>query len=169
LRCRSRTTGIVETEFQIKNDYFKIMDVGGQRSERKKWIHCFEDVTAVIFVAAINEYDQTLYEDNSTNRIMEALDLFDKTCNSKWFVNANIILFLNKRDLFEDKIKKVDLKVCFPDYKDGCNYHAASEYLMNKFKEQNKQPKLKIYGHITCATDTNNVKFTMDSVKKNCH
>jgi len=166
LRCRSRTTGIVETEFQIKNDLFKIMDVGGQRSERKKWIHCFEDVTAVIFVAAINEYDQTLYEDNSTNRLMEALDLFDKTCNSKWFVNANIILFLNKRDLFEDKIKKVDLKVCFPDYKDGCNSHAASEYLMNKFKEQNKQPKLKIYGHITCATDTNSVKITLEAVKK---
>jgi len=166
LRCRSRTTGIVETEFQIKNDYFKIMDVGGQRSERKKWIHCFEEVTAVIFVAAINEYDQTLYEDNSTNRIMEALELFDKTCNSKWFGNASIILFLNKRDLFEDKIKKVDLNICFPEYKEGCNYEPAAEFLMNKFKAQNKQLKVKIYGHITCATDTDNVKFTFNSVKK---
>jgi len=166
LRCRSRTTGIVETEFQIKNDYFKIMDVGGQRSERKKWIHCFEDVTAVIFVAAINEYDQTLYEDNSTNRILEATELFEKTCNSKWFGNANIILFLNKRDLFLEKIKKVDLVCCFPEYKGGLDYDAAADFLMAKFRSMNKQPKVKIYAHITCATDTDNVKFTFNSVKK---
>eukprot|EP00456_Euglypha_rotunda_P006148 TRINITY_DN11047_c0_g1_i10.p1 TRINITY_DN11047_c0_g1~~TRINITY_DN11047_c0_g1_i10.p1 ORF type:complete len:179 (+),score=21.79 TRINITY_DN11047_c0_g1_i10:317-853(+) len=65
LRCRSRTTGIVETEFQIKNDLFKIMDVGGQRSERKKWIRCFEDVTAVIFVAEIGRAVQQECRDRS--------------------------------------------------------------------------------------------------------
>jgi dihydroxyacetone kinase DhaKLM complex PTS-EIIA-like component DhaM len=61
LHCRARTTGIVETAFQIKKDQFKLMDVGGQRNERKKWIHCFEGVTAVLFVAAISEYDQVIY------------------------------------------------------------------------------------------------------------
>lgn len=54
------------------------MDVGGQRNERRKWLHCFNQVTAVIFVAAINEYDQTLYEDDETNRFQEALDVFEK-------------------------------------------------------------------------------------------
>ena len=52
---------------------FEMYDVGGQRNERKKWIHCFEDVTAVIFVAALSEYDQVLYEDTSTNRMVEAI------------------------------------------------------------------------------------------------
>lgn len=42
-----------------------MFDVGGQRSERKKWIHCFESVTAIIFLVAISEYDQTLIEDES--------------------------------------------------------------------------------------------------------
>lgn len=51
------------------------MDVGGQRSERKKWIHCFEDVTAVLYCVGISEYDQVLYEDNVTNRILESLKL----------------------------------------------------------------------------------------------
>lgn len=166
LRCRSRTTGIVESDFVIKGYPFKIMDVGGQRSERKKWIHCFEDVTAVIFVAAINEYDQTLYEDNSTNRVHEALELFDKTCNSKWFGNASIILFLNKKDLFEEKIAHVDMSCCFPDYKGGCDAEAAQRFLKDKFHAANKQDNVKIFDHITCATDQDNVRFTFVSVKK---
>lgn len=45
---------------------FRLCDVGGQRTERRKWIHCFDDVTAIIFVAALNEYDMLLEEDEST-------------------------------------------------------------------------------------------------------
>jgi hypothetical protein len=166
LRCRARTTGIIETQFTMNNTRFKIMDVGGQRSERKKWIHCFENVMAVLFVAAINEYNQTCFEDKSTNRVLEALELFDDTCNKKWFSNASIILFLNKRDLFEEKIKKVDLNVLFEDYTGGKNYENAVEYMLNKFKSRNKTPGVEIYSHVTCATDTENVQFTFDAVKK---
>lgn len=42
--------------------------------------------------------------------------LFEQICNNKWFVNASIILFLNKKDLFEEKIKRTPLTVCFDDY-----------------------------------------------------
>jgi guanine nucleotide-binding protein G(i) subunit alpha len=42
-----------------------MFDVGGQRSERKKWIHCFENVTSIIFCVALSEYDQVLLEENS--------------------------------------------------------------------------------------------------------
>jgi hypothetical protein len=55
----------------------RFLDVGGQRNERRKWIHCFEDVTAVMFVAAISEYDQMLYEDEKENRMHETLKVFD--------------------------------------------------------------------------------------------
>ena len=58
-------------------------DVGGQRNERKKWIHCFDDVTAVIFVASLSEYDQVLYEDNTVNRMEEAVTLFSDIANSR--------------------------------------------------------------------------------------
>ncbi len=65
LRSRVKTTGITETHFQIGELNYKLFDVGGQRSERKKWIHCFENVTAIIFLVAISEYDQLLYEDQN--------------------------------------------------------------------------------------------------------
>jgi hypothetical protein len=79
--------------------------------------HCsFENVTAVLFVAAISEYDQVLYEDENTNRMVEALNLFEEICNSRWFRETSMILFLNKRDLFGEKIQKVPLSKYFPDY-----------------------------------------------------
>jgi len=53
LRCRARTTGIMELEFTIESFKFRIVDVGGQRSERKKWIHVFEGVTAIIFLCSL--------------------------------------------------------------------------------------------------------------------
>ena len=81
------------------------IDVGGQRAERRKWIHSFEDVFMVIFLTAISEYDQVLMEDNQTNRLNESLVLFDTILRSQWFYEKDVVLFLNKVDLLEEKIK----------------------------------------------------------------
>ena len=62
-----------------------MVDVGGQRSERRKWMHCFQDVTAVIFCVALSEYDLKLYEDDSTMRMDDSVKLFKEVCNNKWF------------------------------------------------------------------------------------
>ena len=107
MKGRIKTTGITETNFIINSLQFKVLDAGGQRSERKKWIHCFEDITAVLFVLAISEYDQCLFEDERVNRMHESIVLFDSLCNSQWFANTPFILFLNKIDIFEKKILKV--------------------------------------------------------------
>ncbi|CAH8613995.1 unnamed protein product [Dicrocoelium dendriticum] len=63
LRTRVKTTGIVETNFSFKGLNIRMFDVGGQRTERKKWIHCFEGVTAILFIVAMSEYDLSLAED----------------------------------------------------------------------------------------------------------
>lgn len=165
LRSRARTTGIVESEFHIDKNRFKMFDVGGQRNERKKWLHCFENVTAVLFVAAISEYDQVLYEDETTNRMLEALNLFEEIANLHWFEKTSMILFLNKRDLFAEKIVKTPLnKGCFPDYNGENTFEAASEYIKKQFFDRNRSQKT-VYAHLTCATDTRMVQQIFDSVR----
>jgi len=165
LRSRVRTTGIVENAFDIDGNQFKMFDVGGQRNERKKWIHCFENVTAVLFVAAISEYDQVLYEDENTNRMVEALNLFEEICNSRWFRETSMILFLNKRDLFQDKIQKVSLRHCFENYDGPDTYEAGCEFLQEQFESRNRNPDKQVYTHITCATDTDNISAVFNAVK----
>ncbi|ESO02452.1 hypothetical protein HELRODRAFT_155825 [Helobdella robusta] len=165
LKTRVRTSGIVEIQFTYKSLHFKILDVGGQRSERKKWIHCFEDVTAIIFCAAISEYNQVLYEDENMNRMHESLRLFDSTCNNKWFADTSIILFLNKKDLFAEKIKRVPLTVCFPDYYGTQSFEETSTFIRSQFLAKNKSSSTnQIYTHLTCATDTTNIHFVFDAV-----
>ncbi|VDL75177.1 unnamed protein product, partial [Nippostrongylus brasiliensis] len=93
-----------------------VFDVGGQRSERRKWIHCFDNVESIIFITAISEYDQVLFEDETTNRMIESMQLFNSICNSTWFLSTAMILFLNKKDLFMEKIKRVNITTAFPDY-----------------------------------------------------
>lgn len=89
-------------------------------------------MTAVIFCVALSEYDQTLREDDTQNRMKESLLLFDEICNSHWFRNTTFILFLNKTDLFKEKIQRVDLKVCFPNYT-GMYYWDACAQLFHGF------------------------------------
>jgi len=165
LRSRTKTTGIIETEFEVEKFRFRMVDVGGQRSERKKWMYCFQDVTAVIFCVALSEYDLKLYEDDTTNRMHESLKLFKEICNTKWFLNTAMILFLNKRDLFAEKIAKVDLQVCFPEYTGGKNYDPAADYIKKMFLAQNENEKKMIYCHFTCATDTDNILVVFNAVK----
>jgi len=142
-----------------------MVDVGGQRSERRKWLNCFSDVTAVIFVVAISAYDQKLYEDETTNRMHEELKLFKDICNSQWFSETAIILFLNKKDLFEKKIQKVPLSVCFPEYKGGNTYKEVSSFIEDKFLSQNDNPQKLIYVHHTCATDTDQITVVFKAVQ----
>lgn len=164
LRSRVKSTGITETHFQIGDLKYKVFDVGGQRSERKKWIHCFENVTAIIFLVAISEYDQMLYEDQNVNRMQEALTLFDSICNSRWFVRTSIILFLNKIDLFKQKLPVSPMSDFFPDYHGGADYKSACDYIVNRFVGLNRSDSKTIYSHLTCATDTNQIKFVISAV-----
>jgi len=164
VRCRIRTTGIVELEFQVEKHIFKLFDMGGQRNERKKWIHCFENVTAVIFVAALSSYDQMLIEDDKVNRMHEAINLFDDICNGRWFRRTAMILFLNKRDLFAEKCKRIPITNVFPEYTGKHDFPESAEYIQKQFESRNKHKK-QVYTHLTCATATDNIKMVFNAIK----
>ena len=68
------------------------------------------------------------------NRMHESLKLFDSICNNRWFRHTAIILFLNKTDLFEEKITKVPLTVCFPQYPGPNEYEPACEFIKTVFE-----------------------------------
>eukprot|EP00967_Tisochrysis_lutea_P087468 scaffold123748_cov32-Tisochrysis_lutea.AAC.1 len=169
LHARVRTSGVVSKEFLLSGSVdrtIELFDVGGQRSERRRWIHYFDHVDSIIFVAAISEYDQVLAEDDSKNRLEEALDLFEQIVSSHHFDGTSVYLFLNKRDLFAEKIRKVDPKSWFPDYKGGCDHDAAADFFKKKFQERMDATKSTspLYMHMTCATDTGNIKFVLDAI-----
>jgi guanine nucleotide-binding protein subunit alpha len=167
LRSRLRTTGITETIFDLGSLTYRMFDVGGQRSERKKWIHCFENVNCLLFLVAISGYDQCLVEDKDGNQMQEALMLWESIANSQWFTKSALILFLNKMDLFKEKLASSPItKHGFADFQgDPSDWKEASKYFMDKFRALNRNPAKEIYGHFTNATDTNLLKITMGSVQ----
>jgi GTPase SAR1 family protein len=164
-RVRVPTTGIQEGEFIVKGVRFLLVDVGGQRNERRKWINCFDNVTAVLFFVAISEYDQVLYEDKTVNRMRESIEMFKKVAN-EYMQKQSIILFFNKMDKLEEKIKSINLKDFFPEY-DGPL--GDSEHVFQFFKKLflglNENKERVIYAFPSCATDTKVVKKIFDSIK----
>ncbi|XXQ34217.1 G-protein alpha subunit [Plasmodiophora brassicae] len=171
---RVRSVGIVEEEFEMGDGAtFRLVDVGGQRSERRKWIHSFSEVSAVLFVAAIDrsEYDQKCWEDNVTPRITESLTLFSSICGATALARASVIVFLNKSDLFRDKLRKYPLQAHLPSYVGDGSYESASLFMKNLYLEAGQKAfdeigtRRTMYFHFTTATDKNNVKTVFNDVK----
>jgi len=168
LNVRVRTSGIIEKRYNIDGNEFLLVDVGGQRNERKKWIHSFDGVDSVIFVAALSEFDQMIFEEETVNRMVEALSVFDEVCNN-YFVNTPIMLFLNKKDLFQEKIKikKINEVIEFSDFAGNPNdFDECCQYFVKKFSAINRMKKKDIFFHITCATDTKNIEFVFNVCKE---
>lgn len=178
LRCRVLTSGIFETRFQVDKVNFHMFDVGGQRDERRKWIQCFNDVTAIIFVTACSSYNMVLREDPTKLRLRESLDLFKSIWNNRWLRTISVILFLNKQDLLAEKIKagKHKLEDYFPDFARyqtpvdagvvvdpseppdvmRAKYFIRDEFL--RISTASGDGKHYCYPHFTCAVDTENIK-----------
>lgn len=176
LRCRVLTSGIFETRFKVDKVTFHMFDVGGQRDERRKWIQCFNDVTAIIFVSACSSFNMVLREDPTQNRLRESLDLFANIWNNRWLRTISVILFLNKQDLLAEKIAagKSHIEDYFPEYADyqippdaqpapgeqtelvRAKYFIRDEFL--KISTSTGDGRHYCYPHFTCAVDTENIR-----------
>ncbi|KAJ8262813.1 hypothetical protein COCON_G00152700 [Conger conger] len=143
LRVRVPTTGIIEYPFDLQSVIFRMVDVGGQ-----------------------SEYDQVLVESDNENRMEESKALFRTIITYPWFQNSSVILFLNKKDLLEEKIMHSHLVDYFPEY-DGPqrDAQAGREFILKMFVDLNPDSDKIIYSHFTCATDTENIRFVFAAVK----
>jgi len=120
LMQRRPTTGLIEEKvapqfLSESGAQFLLIDVGGQKNERKKWIHHFENVSAVIYVVSLSAFDEPLYEDENINSMRDAIELFQETLekNAHWFKQSQLFLLFNKKDLFAQKIASKSLAECF--------------------------------------------------------
>jgi hypothetical protein len=88
--------------------------------------------------------------------MQESLVLFESVINSRWFLRTSVILFLNKIDVFKQKLPKVPLVHYFPEYTGGADINKAAKYILWRFTQTNRA-RLSVYPHLTQATDTSNV------------
>lgn len=169
IKARSRTSGVVKEVVVVEGVQFEIYDVGGQRSERRKWLHVFHEVTAAIYITSLVDYCQVLYEDRTKNRLQESFDLFREIANSNWLSNTPILLFLNKKDVFDRKFteERIPLNVSglFPEAPtDQDDPKAALKWFGDEFKSRRitrgrqAENEAKWFVHVTCATDQQNVE-----------
>lgn len=161
LLSRVRTTGIVDHDFHISDVTFRMMDMGGQRGERIKWAKAFDQVHGVVFVASLSEYDQTCREDNKTNRLVEAIALFEDVSSHAALADAALVLVLTKGDLLRQKLKRHPLRRTFKDYS-GKTYDEAVQFIASKFASANKKGQPLVT--VTMSATESNVEQNLDKV-----
>ena len=190
LRSRVKSVGIAETMLEINGLRLRLVDVGGQRSERRKWAGVFENVQVLLFLISvscipvfflsfsslilrslsfaydkISEYNQVLYEDETVSRFSEATTLWQSISNSRWFSRTNVILFLNKIDLFQQKLPVYPLSDYVTEYKGPNDFHSTSSYLVKTFGSLYTNPSKELIVHLTCATDAAQVRPVLAAIQ----
>lgn len=160
LMARKKTSCVSETFFDINNHKFSFVDVGGQRSERKNWLSVFQSTTAIIYLCSIADYDLILEESPDTNRFAESLRLWKSITAYKVFKDTPFILFLNKSDLFEEKIKRVPLSDYFENF--GAFFTSSDNAKLSEFERSwkflleqfTRGCEIKYFYHLTNSLNT---------------
>ncbi|KAJ3348310.1 Guanine nucleotide-binding protein G(t) subunit alpha-2 [Kappamyces sp. JEL0680] len=173
LKLRTVTQNISETIFSIQGKNFHFFDVSGLKYHRKYWLPYFENVTSILFVVALSSYNQLMMEEGNTNRMTDALFVWKQIVNHPTLSRPSIILFLNKMDLFEKRVKVAGIKEFFPDY-DGTTRRLTTgkpnsvsgglTYFDAKFKALVDNKEKMILTHCTCATDTKAMQFIISGM-----
>jgi len=166
LKARLKTVGVCEYSFELEvaagaesGTEWKIIDVGGSRSQRQTWAQFFDDVDAILFLAPISGFDQALAEDRSVNRLEDSVLLWKSVCSNKLLANVELVLFLNKCDLLDAKLKSgIRLSKYVRSYGNRPNdVDTVAKYFRGKFsaiqREHSPKPR-KFYGFSTSVTDT---------------
>ena len=133
-------------------------------SKSHKWLQLFDGVDTLTFVVALDSFDE--FEDGQ-NKLHQALDMIEFVTNQQQFRHHTVAVLLNKRDLFQSKLRQIHFSVCFPLYQGDNSYTNCLEHLIEKLYLRDKTPG-NLYVHATCAVDTTNIRNTFDEIFKYC-
>ncbi|XP_070175902.1 G protein alpha i subunit-like [Littorina saxatilis] len=162
LRARQKSLGLAETVFHFKGFQIRLCDVDGSSTLKKKWLQCFENVSAVLFTAAMDTYDTKSKEDEQKTVLEGTLEAFSSVCHHPGFIHTPLVLFLNKKDTFKAKLKVSPLAAHWPEYKGTSDYTEGAQFIKGKF-QQTAGAKKHFFVHVTCAIETATVRSVFDS------
>eukprot|EP00475_Leptophrys_vorax_P021290 TRINITY_DN28_c1_g1_i6.p1 TRINITY_DN28_c1_g1~~TRINITY_DN28_c1_g1_i6.p1 ORF type:complete len:446 (-),score=78.48 TRINITY_DN28_c1_g1_i6:984-2321(-) len=164
LHGRVKTTGIIDSEFNLGDDWqIRLFDVGGARNERKKWIHMFENVDVVIYLTGLSEYDRVMYEDETTNRMDESIKLFEEICNESRFLEGSAMcLWLTKLDTFAEKIRRSPICDYFPEYEGGADLDAGIAFFTKEHLKQCMIPGRKIHCSVVSVVNQESIENALE-------
>jgi len=193
LRARQRTTGVNVTTFHRevnKRKYdWELYDIGGQVSERRKWPEIIRKngVPALLYCVSIGDMEKRVQRDHSrvsttiSREITEerderselvpmfddAVQLYHSLLTQDYANTASVIVFLNKTDLFDEKVKsgKIDMTK-FPDFTGKSTPENGRQYFRNLFSKIASDCQKVVTIHETCALDTEQAQMVVDSVTK---
>ena len=163
LKARIRTVGVFNLCVKVDGEKTVLVDVGGQRNERKNWSKCFENVTYVMFVVSLSDFDQKMFEDENTTRTQDSIELFKNIASTKVFENVPFFLVLNKFDLFKKKIRKNPeaFTAAYPGFTGNTsNEQDCIDHIKNTFIHylpQERGPNAWVEAIPTCAMDEESV------------
>ncbi|KAJ3271558.1 hypothetical protein HDV01_006520 [Terramyces sp. JEL0728] len=161
LNLRTVTQNVSETVFVVNKENMHFFDVSGLLHHRKVWLNYFDNVNSVLFVISLAAYDQVLVEDEKTNRMVDSIELFHELVEEKLLAKPQFILFMNKKDLYEQKVKKSKIVKYFPDYEGKAGSVSQG---INFFKAKfTNEVNRSIFTHVTCCTDTSSMKIIIVS------
>ncbi|TFY67101.1 hypothetical protein EVJ58_g1830 [Rhodofomes roseus] len=177
LRARLKTLGITEYRFSIKEGTYIGRDYAGLEDIRRwrtqiiaAWAPYFDDMNAILFLAPISCFDQTLEEDPTVNRLEDSVVLWKTIVSNPLLAKTSIVLFLNKVDIFKAKLEAgIKLSKYIVSYGNRTNdFDSTSIYLKRKFaqihKERSPEPRM-FYCHFTTVTDTKSTQHILADVQ----
>eukprot|EP00465_Bigelowiella_longifila_P007217 CAMPEP_0185279206 /NCGR_PEP_ID=MMETSP1359-20130426/62942_1 /TAXON_ID=552665 /ORGANISM="Bigelowiella longifila, Strain CCMP242" /LENGTH=278 /DNA_ID=CAMNT_0027874007 /DNA_START=137 /DNA_END=973 /DNA_ORIENTATION=- len=170
VRCRQRTVGHIECKIEYQGMDCSVFDLGGQWDERRSWLPFINKCSSILFVVDTSSYDEFLQEDSKRNKMSDALQLFELIASMKIVERKPIVLFLNKMDLFTEKLKEVPINRCeeFGDYEGDLHDEEENlEYITGAFFSRAPEPQKArriLMHHCLCALDTEAVSKIFESV-----
>jgi guanine nucleotide-binding protein subunit alpha len=133
LQLRPTANAVTELRTQVGQLSIHIQDAGHQAFGRRRWMKSFKNVTTIIFVVNLDEYDQLSPEDGSTNQMLEYFLLFDDVVNASYFAKTSVIMLFNQPANLKQKLEHSALEDHFPDFIGGPDVLRAAKYILWRF------------------------------------